>query len=147
MTDQVNIGQDNPIDFFDAHFDLGKIIRDTVSASATLEFIPPEYYEVEQDLRQQMIHMHGLDETESQVKKTVDHAGEIVRNAAGLVQERKCTLVHDLDVQKSAENRLDEEQKDKERQPVSITQSHYTLFNQHKPHTTTENVSPESKIK
>lgn len=98
---QVNVEQDDPVDFLDSHFDLGKIISDDVSASVTLTFTPPEFYDVEEDMDEQLVHMHGLDETENTAQKSLDKAVEIVRGSAGVIQERECSVVHELQIQKT----------------------------------------------
>ena len=92
---QVVVEEVDPADFIDAHFDLPKIIGDKMAASATLSFIPPKFYDVQRDLAMQCEHLHGLEEETIEVRAQVslDEANTIVREAAGDVQARECTLL------------------------------------------------------
>ncbi|KGP62421.1 hypothetical protein EP47_03820 [Legionella norrlandica] len=110
---QVVVDQDDAVSFLDTHFDLGKIIRDDVSASAILTFIPPEFYSIEEDMHEQFVHLHGLDEAESQAKSSLEKAAQIVRDSAVVIQERGCHVTLELLGQKTAQQTVytvDEEQ-------------------------------------
>ncbi len=92
---QVKLEHSEPIDFLDNHFDLGTLIENEASASATLSFNPPEFYELEADIQVQLERMHGIDElseTESQSQKAFDRAGHLVRQNAETVMERKAQI-------------------------------------------------------
>ncbi|HAT8623090.1 TPA: DUF3638 domain-containing protein [Legionella pneumophila] len=91
---QVKIEQDDPIDFLDTHLDLGAIIQSEVSATATLTFTPPEFYDLEKDMQAQFLNMHGLEETtERRSEKSFDEAATLVRETAGKFQERESLTV------------------------------------------------------
>ncbi len=86
---QVIVEEMRAEDFFDAHFNLPKIIENKVAASATMTFMPPEFYDVLLDMEQQRQQLHGLDEaTEVRAKNALDGAGIIVRREAEEVQSR-----------------------------------------------------------
>lgn len=85
---QVTIEDESPVDFLDSHFALGKIIRDEISATASLTFTPPEFYDVAEDMAHQQEHMHGLNPDEGPAQKSLNNALNIVKHDAALVQDR-----------------------------------------------------------
>lgn len=101
--------QDAALDLLDDQFNLETIIRDDVSASALLTFVPPELYDVEDDLKVQEEHLHGLDEREALAKKTMDGAIAIVRGQAGLLRKREYAMHQQLvnDVKEQQLNELE----------------------------------------
>ncbi|KTC87058.1 DUF3638 domain-containing protein [Legionella brunensis] len=94
---QVALEKNEPIAFLESHFDLERIIRDDVSTSATLTFMPPEFYEIELDMQKQQLHMHGLDEAESKAKQSLDIATVIIRNDAEAIRLRECHVMHEFE--------------------------------------------------
>lgn len=96
---QVVVEEDEPADFIEAHFDLDMIIAHDISSSATLTFIPPEIYEVEREMQQQFINLHGLDEEETAAGRALDEAFALVRKEVGIVQERKPHIEYELNNQ------------------------------------------------
>lgn len=74
------------LDDLDAHFDVGQIIGAGVTASATLTFKPPEFYEVERDMGAQLRHMHCTTGLETPDRDSFLSGAKLVRDKAKAIQ-------------------------------------------------------------
>lgn len=149
---QVALEQTDPLDCFDAHFDLSKAIRDNASASGTLTFLPPDFYDLEENMDEQLVRLHGLNEHEASAKYALNRAVAIVKKEAAEVQPR-ASEIHGLQSQLilTEEQRVQEMKAQQAPTPSDLIESVEeapiaTLGNQ-KPSTSTLSKTEEYKNK
>lgn len=85
---QVTLAEQDPDLILDRYFDVETLIKEKASASANLSFVPPEFYSVENDMREQERHKQGLNEKENPALDALNKTISTVHHCAGLVQKR-----------------------------------------------------------
>jgi hypothetical protein len=121
---QVAIADKGPESFLDNHFDLGRIIREEIATSATLVFMPPEFYAVELDLNKQELRMNGLNQDETPALDSLNKTVRTVKQCAGNVQKRE----HLIDgCPQDNLSQLESNAEDK-REQIALTKSKNTMW-------------------
>ncbi|ASQ45170.1 DUF3638 domain-containing protein [Legionella clemsonensis] len=90
----IKVAEKDALEFIDVHFDVPTIVEKNISADVDLLFTPPEYLQLEKDMKAQLDQLHGLDSgleenCGSAFNKSVQ---SVVIPAAKVVQKRECKV-------------------------------------------------------